>query len=824
MFDFPAGALKKPFFVTEEQWSILEDSDCPASETASVAAAIVKAFVMLAQEEHARQIRRSTMLERKSLVAKAPPSPSPPAPRKYQTEDGGSDDELPEHMVVTCPTAKRVGVSAEATQNEEADNWVPPVYEKSEAEREQLSDIINSSEDSKMQVLFGNCSKETFEKILDAMFTKKVPPGESVMEQGGVGDYFYVVKFGSFDIMVKKGDEPPKKVFTAGAGFAFGELALLYNAPRTATITSTKHSEVWCLDRTSFRRLVVRSSEARFKRCVQFLQNIDIFQVLSEHERASLAEVLEEEEFENDEAILEQDEKDDKMFIVREGNAVACISGDKGEVEVMQYSKGDYFGEIALLLGEPRKASVYAVGHCSTYYITRQTFKRILGPLQDLLSRKMDSYQKYASAIDRAQQDEGAEGEPADGSAVKVRAAKKRERPMDAGLVNISRKSIKDETPEGPVCQLSLADKVAQDLKNPELAEPSPAFNLPDSDMLIYGGMIAGQKFTNNKKVILRTQAVKPASDGEDDIYSWRSATKFPGLTAHAVVSQKGQKSADDPTPNQDNWFVHHINGVAVYGVADGHGPFGHLVSFRLCQSLPFYLAKSQYFAVDWEAALKEAFKNAHNDLLSLGKSQDINLEASGAAGSVLILDEQTIHIGYIGDARIFLGSWNRRSSKQIFCTKDHKPQNEEERKRLEAAGSEVREIDAESYRIYLPGTSFPGLTMSRAFGDTACGGVLQEPEYHKFQMQPSDEYYAIIASDGIWEFIEGEDAANLTTKKLRLKGPQETLNFLVGASRKRWAHMCGEYCDDITGVLVQWNSKEKMDGQLNHQLTIKRA
>ena len=105
---------------------------------------------------------------------------------------------------------------------------------------------------------------------------------------------------------------------------------------------------------------------------------------------------------------------------------------------------------------------------------------------------------------------------------------------------------------------------------------------------------------------------------------------------------------------------------------------------------------------------------------------------------------------------------------------------------------------------------------MSRAFGDTACAGISRVPEYHKYLMQPSDQWYAIVASDGIWapraiggavfmrrpsfsavrahgnalgvrvswgvegrqseEFIEGEDCCNMTSKKLRLKGPRETV------------------------------------------------
>jgi serine/threonine protein phosphatase PrpC len=222
---------------------------------------------------------------------------------------------------------------------------------------------------------------------------------------------------------------------------------------------------------------------------------------------------------------------------------------------------------------------------------------------------------------------------------------------------------------------------------------------------------------------------------------------------------------------------------------------------------------------------LKEAFLSAQKDLVDFCASQNINIEASGAAGSVMIHEEQTVHIAFIGDARIMLGSWNRNDSRLIYCTEDHKPENKGEKERLEAAGSEVREIDGGSYRIYLPGSNFPGLTMSRAFGDTACNGVLREPEYHKEVMQPSDEWYAIVASDGIWEFIEGKEALTMSAKKLRLKGPRECLHFLVQASRKRWQYCCGDYCDDITGILVQWNSHEKKSGgkAANNTLTMRR-
>jgi len=700
------------------------------------------------------------------------------------------------------------------------------VHEKTAEERGQLSKIIKTSPDAKIHMLFGNVNNETFEKILDATFLKVYNTGEDVIKQGDVGDFFYIVKSGNFDIIVQKGDAPPKKVFTAGAGFAFGELALLYNAPRTATITAVNESQVWCLDRTAFRNLVVKSSQAHFKENVAFLSNCEVFQMLDSQERASLAEVLEEEDFDEDEAIVEQGERDDKMFILRKGTAVACIKGEQGEVEVKQYKQADYFGEIALLSGEPRKASVYAVGPCSCLYITRATFLRILGPLQGLLERNISSYAKYQDAISSAEavgegEKEQEKDEDASESKKAKKIGKKRERKAEELVVKAAASVNIEKDDAEPT---SLAEKVAQDFKVPALVEPTKEFEIPQSKFWIYGGLIIGQKFTMDKLIYHMPSAGTPCGD-TDEVHTWDSPTKLKGSTELAILCQKGQKSAADPTPNQDNYFIHHIGPISIYGVVDGHGPFGHLVSFRLVQTLPYYISKHAEFGVGKDIALvlKEAFLSAEKDLEEFCASQNINIEASGAAGSVMIMEEQTIHIAFIGDARIMLGSWNRRDSRLIFVTADHKPENAGEKERLVAAGDEVREIEGGSHRIYLPGSNFPGLTMSRAFGDTACAGNLREPEYHKYSMQPSDEWYSIVASDGIWEFLEGEEVMSMTAKKLRLKGARETLQFLVNASRKRWQYCCGDYCDDITAILIQWNATEGKSGEANHKMTIRK-
>merc|ERR1712190_174006 len=147
---------------------------------------------------------------------------------------------------------------------------------------------------------------------------------------------------------------------------------------------------------------------------------------------------------------------------------------------------GDYFGEIALLSGEPRKASVYAIGKSTCLYISRPTFLRVLGPLQSLLERNIGKYEKYADAMKSAaaetssaadgkhhEEDDFEGGMP--GTAVKKKVNRKRDRPSDNMDLLDKNKSVGKDLPSEAEPE-TLADKVAADFKNPALVTPSSSF------------------------------------------------------------------------------------------------------------------------------------------------------------------------------------------------------------------------------------------------------------------------------------------------------------------------------------------------------------
>eukprot|EP00439_Symbiodinium_sp_Y106_P001933 s588_g1.t1 len=119
-----------------------------------------------------------------AAAAEAPKEPEPPKEERAASkedaleclgEDGADSDSDPGDTAesvpiqqVKRPVGRRTGVSAEATKGGEdrPDSWTPPVYEKTAEERASLSEIIKSSRDSKIHMLFGTVNQKTFETRL----------------------------------------------------------------------------------------------------------------------------------------------------------------------------------------------------------------------------------------------------------------------------------------------------------------------------------------------------------------------------------------------------------------------------------------------------------------------------------------------------------------------------------------------------------------------------------------------------------------------------------------------------------------------------------
>jgi serine/threonine protein phosphatase PrpC len=140
--------------------------------------------------------------------------------------------------------------------------------------------------------------------------------------------------------------------------------------------------------------------------------------------------------------------------------------------------------------------------------------------------------------------------------------------------------------------------------------------------------------------------------------------------------------------------------------------------------------------------------------------------------------------------------------------TRDHKPTEIDEMERILQKEGRIQPFyeEGEPYgpmRVWVKNEEYPGLAMTRSFGDrmAATVGVISEPEIKEFNLTEEDKFL-IIASDGIWEFISNEECINFV-KDYYIKGEgNECINKLYELSSKRWLRE-EEVVDDTTVILV---------------------
>lgn len=89
--------------------------------------------------------------------------------------------------------------------------------------------------------------------------------------------------------------------------------------------------------------------------------------------------------------VITEGETGSKFYLIEQGTAKAL----KGEELVFEYKENDYFGELALLKDEVRAASIVATSSLKVAWIERMAFKRLLGPIEEVLKRNAEKYDKF---------------------------------------------------------------------------------------------------------------------------------------------------------------------------------------------------------------------------------------------------------------------------------------------------------------------------------------------------------------------------------------------------------------------------------------------
>ncbi|BFZ57444.1 hypothetical protein PYCC9005_004496 [Savitreella phatthalungensis] len=295
----------------------------------------------------------------------------------------------PEQYPATYNANRRTSVSAESMLPSEDNTYQRVVVAKSADQMARIDRAISRN------LLFKNLDEEQLKDVLNAMSEKRLTSaGSVIIKQGDVGDFFYVVESGRFDIFIDTGNASDqddsgrgygKKVAEAQEGGSFGELALMYNAPRAATvISSTPNAVLWALDRITFRRILMENTSRKRRMYESLLETVPILRGLSPAERQKVADSLDTCVYEKGATVIRQGDVGEQFFIIESGEAEVS---KVGEGVIARLTSGDYFGESALINDAPRNATIVAASKLKLATLGKRAFVRLLGPVMDILKR-----------------------------------------------------------------------------------------------------------------------------------------------------------------------------------------------------------------------------------------------------------------------------------------------------------------------------------------------------------------------------------------------------------------------------------------------------
>ncbi|CAF1524292.1 unnamed protein product [Adineta ricciae] len=284
---------------------------------------------------------------------------------------------------------KRTAISAEPAQHKKSKDLrvVLQAYDKSERTKEFLRDAILNNDFMK------NLEMDQIMSIVDCMYPLEQRNDSLIIKEGDVGNLVYIMEEGTVEV-----SKLNKILTTMGPGRVFGELAILYNCTRTASIKALSHCKLWAVDRQTFQAIMMRAGMQKQTEHIELLKNVKTFETVREDILSKIADTVDQVSYTDGEYIVRQGAKGDTFYIVAKGRAQITQAKSKWDsaVYVRHLERGDSFGEAALQSEETRPFNVIAddPNGVTCLVLDRQSYREMIA---DELSRfKREESVRYA--------------------------------------------------------------------------------------------------------------------------------------------------------------------------------------------------------------------------------------------------------------------------------------------------------------------------------------------------------------------------------------------------------------------------------------------
>ena len=272
------------------------------------------------------------------------------------------------------------------------------------------------------------------------------------------------------------------------------------------------------------------------------------------------------------------------------------------------------------------------------------------------------------------------------------------------------------------------------------------------------------------------------------------------------------------------------------FGVYDGHG--GSACADYLRDQLHQLIVKDPDFPVNPKKAIERAFDEAEKTFMDFAENQALmetgQIERSGSCGIIVLIVGDMCYVANVGDSRAVMSADG--GEKILLLSKDHKPESDEETKRIEENGGRIYQNSnyipdmsasgkGTMQLIVGPHRVFPGrLSVSRTFGDIEAkdpkyggnpGCVIPTPDIRSFKIRNNYDFI-VIACDGVFEKLSNQDLVNAVWQSSRSSSSDSrSIHDKCGHSIDRILHMSAfrKSFDNITAVMIAFENFENIAG-----------
>jgi CRP-like cAMP-binding protein len=193
-----------------------------------------------------------------------------------------------------------------------------------------------------------------------------------------------------------------------GRGLCFGEISMLYCAPRFATVVAKERGYMWAVDRSNFQMVQMKAAEDELKARVKYLNALQTLESFSKDDKEKLAAAMENMRFTQGEEILSQGKQGKTLYILMKGTVVVKSKDEPDKKLTAMPDQVLYFGEQALSATSKAVSKETVVFESPTgcgLVMEREEFHKIWDRLIE--ARPCQAFTRYATSATKAPSEHG---------------------------------------------------------------------------------------------------------------------------------------------------------------------------------------------------------------------------------------------------------------------------------------------------------------------------------------------------------------------------------------------------------------------------------